>query len=198
MLSDRAGKTDQVVVLPASIEDPNSPPPGLHRIGLLLTCGWIFAFFAALIVAYLWRAQTAIYWEPVQLPGILKISTGVILLSSCTFEAARQFYRKGERPIYYKLMAATTVLTLAFLAMQTSAWVALYQGGVFMMQNPHSSFFYLFTGLHAAHVAGGLVALVMVLVRKSPRREFVNSVAFYWHFLGVLWIALYATLELVP
>ncbi len=198
MLSDRAGKTDQVVLLPASLENPNAPPPGLYRIGLLATCGAIFAFFAALIIAYLWRAQSSTNWEPIDLPGVLRISTLVILLSSGTFEAARRYYRQGERPTYYKLMAATTVLTSAFLVMQTSAWYDLYRRGAYLGQNPHSSFFYLFTGLHAAHVAGGLVALGIVLIRKAPRRELVNMVAYYWHFLGVLWLGLYATLVLVP
>ena len=198
MLSDRAGKTDQVVLLPASLENPATPPPGLYRVGFLLTCGFIFPFFAALIVCYLWRAQSSTNWDPIELPQILKISTAVILLSSVTFESARRYYRVGERPAYYKLITVTTVLTLIFLVLQISAWFDLYRTGAYLGQNPHSSFFYLFTGLHAAHVAGGLVALGIVLARKSPRRELVSMVAFYWHFLGILWIGLYATLVLVP
>jgi len=63
-----------------------------------------------------------------------------------------------------------------------------------MAQNPHSSFFYLFTGLHAVHLLGGLVALFVVVLGRSTKRESVDMVAFYWHFLGVLWIALYAIL----
>jgi cytochrome c oxidase subunit 3 len=198
MLSDRAGKTDQVVVLPASIEDPKATPPGLYRVGFLLTCGFIFPFFAALIICYLWRAQSSTNWDPIELPQILKVSTAVILLSSVTFETARRYYRVGERLAYYKWITVTTVLTVVFLAMQTTAWYDLYKKGAYLGQNPHSSFFYLFTGLHAAHVAGGLVALGIVLARKSPRRELVSVVAFYWHFLLILWIALYATLVLVP
>jgi cytochrome c oxidase subunit 3 len=198
MLSDRAGKTDQVVLLPASIENPAIPPPGLYKIGLAATCGAIFAFFAALVICYLWRAQASTNWEPIELPSILRFSTLVILLSSVSFETARRYYGIGERPSYYKLMVVTTVLTSAFLVMQLAAWADLYQKGAYLGQNPHSSFFYLFTGLHAAHVAGGLVALGIVLFRKSPRRELVNMVAFYWHFLGVLWLGLYATLALVP
>ena len=62
------------------------------------------------------------------------------------------------------------------------------------MQNPHSTFFYLFTGLHAAHLLGGLVALFMVVFGRAKRREMVDVVAYYWHFLGVLWIALFAIL----
>jgi cytochrome c oxidase subunit 3 len=197
MLSDRAEKTSEVVVLPASLGDPSTPPPGLYRVGFLATCGSIFAFFAGLVVCYIWRAQSATYWQPIQLPPILKVSTTVIFLSSVSFEAARRLYRRGERPAYNKLMVLTTILTLGFLGLQISAWVDLFRQGAFLSQNPHSSFFYVFTGLHALHVAGGLVALGIVFAQRSPRREIVNMVAYYWHFLFVLWAGLYATLALV-
>jgi cytochrome c oxidase subunit 3 len=198
MLSDRAGKTSEVVVIPVSLEDPSTPPPGLYRVGFLATCGSIFAFFVGLVVCYLWRAQSATYWAPIQLPPILKLSTTIIFLSSVSFEVARRQYRRGERPAYHKLMAVTATLTLGFLALQTSAWVDLFRQGAFLAQNPHSSFFYIFTGLHAAHVVGGLIALGIVVCQRAPRREVVNMVAYYWHFLFALWVGLYATLALVP
>jgi cytochrome c oxidase subunit III len=197
MLSDRAEKTDQVVILPASIDDPNTPPPGMYRIGFLATCVSIGAFFVALVIAYIWRAQASQNWEPLQLPGILRVSTFVIFLSSISIEAARRVFRRGERPTYHKLMYITAALTLMFLALQTTAWRDLVDRGVYLRHDPHSSFFYIFTGLHAAHVVGGIVALCVLLGTKSPRREVVNMVAYYWHFLFVLWIGLYATLALV-
>jgi cytochrome c oxidase subunit III len=67
--------------------------------------------------------------------------------------------------------------------------------GAYLSQNPHSSFFYLFTGLHAAHLLGGLVALFVVVLGKSKRRELVDVVCYYWHFLGILWLALFAVLR---
>ncbi len=197
MLSDRAEKTSEVVVLKASLGDPSTPPPGLYRVGFLATCGSIYAVIAGLVVCYIWRAQSATYWQPIQLPPILRLSTTVIFMSSVTFEAARRLYRKGERPTYTKLMVITTALTLCFLGLQITAWVDLFRQGAFLSQNPHSSFFYIFTGLHAAHVVGGLVALGIVFTKRSPRREIVNMVAYYWHFLFVLWLGLYATLALV-
>jgi cytochrome c oxidase subunit 3 len=51
----------------------------------------------------------------------------------------------------------------------------------------------MFTGLHAAHLIGGLIALFVVVLGR-PRRETVDTVAYYWHFLGVLWIALFVIL----
>jgi hypothetical protein len=57
LLSDRAGKTSSVVLLPASLEDPSKSPPGMYRLGLLIACGSILAFFTALVVAFYWRSR---------------------------------------------------------------------------------------------------------------------------------------------
>jgi cytochrome c oxidase subunit 3 len=93
------------------------------------------------------------------------------------------------------MLLITACLGAGFLASQVTAWRELVREGVYMAQNPHSSFFYLFTGLHAAHLIGGLVALFVVVLAKSKRRELVDVVTNYWHFLGVLWIALFAVLK---
>ena len=95
LLSDRAGKTSRVVVLPASLEDPSKSPPGMYRLGLLIACGSILAFFAALVVAFYWRSRTPPFWAPITLPRTLWLSTAIILMSSVTFEAARRTYRRG-------------------------------------------------------------------------------------------------------
>jgi cytochrome c oxidase subunit 3 len=195
LLSDRAEKTSQVVVLPASLEDPSKAVPGLYRVGLIAVCISIFVFFFSLILAYYWRSTRPPFWDPVKLPGTLWISTVIILASSVTFEAARRVFRKGLWRLASRLLIVTACLGAAFLAAQLTAWRELMKQGVFMSQNPHSSFFYLFTGLHAAHLIGGLVAMAVVLIGKSKRRELVDVVAYYWHFLGVLWIALFIVLR---
>jgi len=94
LLSDRAGKTSQVVVLPASLEDPSKSPPGMYRLGLLIACGSILAFFVALVVAFYWRSRTPPFWAPITLPRTLWLSTAIILSSSVTFESARRAYRR--------------------------------------------------------------------------------------------------------
>lgn len=195
LLSDRAGKTSSVVVLPASLEDPSKSPPGLYRIGLLIACGSILAFFAALVIAFYWRAHTPPYWAPIKLPRTLWLSTAIILTSSLTFEAARRTYRRGLHHAAARLLVVTACLGAAFLASQLSAWLNLVHRGYYLAQNPHSSFFYMFTGLHAAHLIGGLIALFVVVLGRSTRRESVDVVAYYWHFLGALWIALFVILQ---
>jgi cytochrome c oxidase subunit 3 len=195
LLSDRAGKTDQVVVLPVSLEDPSKSPPGVYRIGLIATCVSIFAFFSALVLAYYWRSTTPPFWDPIQLPSTLWLSTALILASSVTFEIARRVFRKGLWRLASRLLLVTAMLGAAFLASQITAWRELVVKGAYLAQNPHSSFFFLFTGLHAAHLVGGLVALAIVVLGRSKRRELVDVVAYYWHFLGLLWIALFIVLR---
>jgi cytochrome c oxidase subunit 3 len=191
LLSDRAGNTDQVVVLPSALEDPSKSPPGLYRVGLLTACISISAFFIALVIAYYWRKMTPPFWDPVPVPKTLRLSTILILISSATFETARQLFRRGRYRLASHFLLVTASLGAAFLASQLTAWRSLVMHGAFLARNPHSSFFYLFTGLHAAHLIGGLVLLFIVVLGASKRRELVDVATQYWHFLGVLWLALY-------
>ncbi len=196
LVSDRAERTAGVTVLPASLDDPTKAPAGLYRVGLLSICGSIFAFFTALIIAYLWRARTAPFWDPITLPPTLWLSTVIILVSSGVFEAARRMFGRGNHRGASRLFVVTGCLGAAFLSSQITAWRELVRAGAYLSQNPHSSFFYLFTGLHALHLVGGVIALLVLLLRKNPRRELVDMVTYYWHFLGVLWVVLFGTLHL--
>jgi cytochrome c oxidase subunit 3 len=75
------------------------------------------------------------------------------------------------------------------------AWRQLRTDGVYLATNPSSSFFYVFTVLHALHVLGGLGALALVLRRISKRVPLLrvstlSAVAYYWHYMSALWIYL--------
>jgi cytochrome c oxidase subunit 3 len=196
IVSDRASRTDQVVVLPSSLEDPTKAPPGAFRVLIWTLCASISAFFAALMIAYVWRAGTGPYWQPVVFPPVLWLSTAIIALSSVTFETARRVFRRGRPRLALRFLVATAALGLVFLAAQLDAWRELVKQGAYMMDNPHGAFFYIFTGLHAAHLLGGLIALfVLILRRQKRRREVIDVAAYYWHFLGVLWVILFAVLK---
>ena len=82
-----------------------------------------------------------------------------------------------------------------FVAGQYVAWLQLKAQGLYLATNPSSSFFYLFTALHALHVLGGLAGLLLVIWRLSRpvpalRISTLSTVSYYWHFMGVLWIYL--------
>ena len=196
IVSDRAEKTDQVVVLPSALEDSKLAPPGTYRIFLVALLVSIFAFFAALVVAYWYRAVAmAPHWQHLELPPVLWISTVVIAASSATFEIARRVYGRGQWRLASRYLLATVTLGLAFLGCQLTAWKDLVRQGAYLRENPHGSFFYLFTGLHAAHLVGGLIMLFFVMYGRNKRRELVNATCYYWHFLGLLWLGLFEVLR---
>jgi cytochrome c oxidase subunit 3 len=165
---------------------------------------WIALFaitmsFAAFTSALFIR-QASTDWTHIAAPRILFISTAVLLLSSCVMEMSRrefdgasdsQIKDRGKGLI---LLAATLVLGLAFVGGQYLAWRQLAAQGLYLATNPNSSFFYLLTGVHALHVLGGIVALVYLLAklaaRGSVRRNMVNGVVVYWHFMAALWLYL--------
>jgi cytochrome c oxidase subunit 3 len=194
LLSDRAGKTSEVVVLPASTEDPDKAPPGLVRMGLFLACGSMAVLFGSLVFAYYWRKAAPGVWDQVALPQSLWVSTAIILASSVVFEAGRRAYGRGHHPLATHLIWITGFMGLAFLGSQVTAWFGLIANGAYLEQNPYSGFFYVFTALHAAHLLGGLGSLWYVTMSKGRRREIVDAAAYYWHFLGLLWIALFFVL----
>ena len=81
------------------------------------------------------------------------------------------------------------------------AWGELKGRGFLVNTNPDSSFIYLLTAAHAVHLAGGVIALLWAgatsLLRRpvEVRRIAVDITAWYWHFMAVLWIYVFALLE---
>jgi cytochrome c oxidase subunit III len=156
-------------------------------------------------------------WHPIQLPPILFLNTAVLVLSSLTVERARHhIFREIDvieewlglgRPALYRTLpwiGATLALGALFLAGQWTAWLQLSaQGFAFdHSSTPASYFFYVITGLHAAHLLLGLVALAVCLAglglfkRIELRQVAVDATAWYWHTMGLAWVVLFALLVL--
>jgi cytochrome c oxidase subunit III len=100
-------------------------------------------------------------------------------------------------------LGTTIVLGLGFLGGQWLAWNELQARGFFVNTNPNSSFVYLLTVAHALHLTGGVIALAwagVTSLRHKPieaRRVAVDVTAWYWHFMAVLWIYVFALLAFV-
>jgi cytochrome c oxidase subunit 3 len=94
------------------------------------------------------------------------------------------------------------LFSCAFVTGQWMLWQSLYQQGFVVNANPALSFFYIFTGLHAAHVAIGIlawIAAVLVVMRNSPKlKPYIELCAIYWHFLLGLWAVLFILLVSKP
>jgi len=95
----------------------------------------------------------------------------------------------------------TMILGVGFLMGQVLVWNVLRAQGAFRGHNVSSNLFMTFTGLHAAHLAGGLLALLYTSLGQRFRMKFesqrirVEITAWYWHFMGVLWLAIFALLH---
>jgi cytochrome c oxidase subunit 3 len=168
------------------------------KTGIWVAFAAITMSFAALTSALVVRQGAALDWHHITLPPILYFNTLVLLASSLTLELARRrlvharvFESQIAEPMRW--LAITLSLGLLFIAGQYAAWLQLKSEGLYLATNPSSSFFYVFTGVHAAHVLGGLCGLIYIMskLRRSVlRRSTFVAAAQYWHFMDVLWLYL--------
>ena len=179
--------------------------PQHYRIGMWMALAAIAMMFAALTSAYVMRAGTQ-GWHEIALPRLLWLSTALIVASSVTFEVARRALRRGVEGAYRRWLAVSLILGAGFLVSQILAWRQLVAQGIYLASNPHSSFFYLLTGLHGLHLAGGIAGLSYLLWRATrvvatssaatlpKRRAIADAVGIYWHFMDGLWVYIFALL----
>jgi cytochrome c oxidase subunit 3 len=171
-----------------------------RRFGLWLFLGTLSMLFIGFTSAYVVR-RAGTDWAPIPTPGVLWANGAVLLASTVTLEIARRRLRGWDLVGTQGWLALTGALGGLFLVGQLLAWRALGAQGVFLATNPHSSFFYVLSGLHALHLAGGLVwfAVAMWKVRRmsyTPGEDALALFATYWHFLTVLWAYLFVLLFL--
>jgi len=164
------------------------------RFGLLAFLGTVSMLFVGFTSAYIVRRSSA-DWRPIGAPVLLWLNTALLVASSLTLESARRRLSAWDLRAARDRVVATGALGVLFVAGQLLAWRQLAVRGVYLASNPHSSFFYVLTGLHAVHLAGGLVWLTLVLSRfarmtLTPGQDGLRLFATYWHFLGGLWIYL--------
>lgn len=169
--------------------------------GISLGLAAILMFFMALTSAYIVRKGLGGDWQSIRLPRILWLNTLVLVASSFTIERARRHQREGSGLDFQRWWAVTTLLGCLFLVGQVVAWWQLRAAGVFVASNPSSSFFYVLTAAHGAHLVGGILALLYVAARAWRRSRITQGTAaelasVYWHFMDGLWVFLFLLLNL--
>ncbi|MCC6858946.1 MAG: cytochrome c oxidase subunit 3 [Bryobacterales bacterium] len=183
--------------------------PQTHRLGMLLALAGIAMLFIALTSAYVVRQGLGGDWTPMAMPRILLWNTAILLASSFTVEKARRALLARTEGEALRWLLLTLALGVAFLGGQLAAWRTLSARGLFLDTSPHSSFFYVLSGVHGVHVAGGLLALAFPiwsvwsaapgvasfagsagLPAQVRRARWVEAAALYWHFMDGLWIYL--------
>ena len=188
-------------------------------VGTIVWLSSELMFFAALFAAYftiravspgLWAQETAKLNVP-----FASVNTTVLVLSSLTCQLgvfAAERGQVGRTGSVFNVrgwglrewFVLTYVMGAFFIAGQASEYASLIKDGVTIPSSAYGSVFYLTTGFHGIHVTGGLVAFLFVLGRTFMARKFTHEqavsaivVSYYWHFVDVVWIGLFATIYLI-
>ena len=194
--------------------------PNLVAVGTIVWLSSELMFFAALFAMYftarsvqgpkLWHASNDMLNIPFS-----TLNTTVLVLSSVTcqfgvFAAERfQLRRTGSTLDFRKWgmsewFALTFLMGAFFVGGQIYEYANLVAEGLSFSTNAYSSVFYLTTGFHGLHVTGGLIGFLILLARTFKARRFGHSqatsaivVSYYWHFVDIVWIGLFATIYLI-
>ncbi len=187
------------------------------KLGMRLFIVTLAVLFASSILAFLFvrfapsgEQSTESTWSTAGLPPELWLSTALLAASSVALERGFRALRSGGRNRSLRAIRVAGGLALAFLFMQGWCWVRVAGelGIVAAGGEPESAplavwSFIVLTALHALHVIGGLVPFALVLRRIASGRYTASShegllhLRLYWHFLGVVWLALFATLAIL-
>ena len=181
--------------------------PALVNVGTIVWLASELMFFSGLFATYLTLRAATPVWPPLHDTVDAKtvgVATIVLVVSSGTMQLAVREIHRGSLAGFRVWLAMTWALGSIFEGMQIVDYMTR---GFAISQSAYSGAFYVLTGLHFMHVAGGLIAMVFVFSRTyNPRIRFggrrslphVEMLSYYWHFVDVVWIGLYAMIFLLP
>ncbi len=166
------------------------------KFALWIGMGSIMMMFAALTSAYMVRRAGG-NWLEFTVPTIFYYSTLVLILSSVSLHYSYHNFKKRTLGLYKSALILSFILGCTFLALQYLGWVELFSIGIDLKGNPSGAFLYVITGIHAAHILGGLAALTVSIVNAFTLKKFTEKrkINFeltlqYWHFVDILWVYL--------
>ncbi|HEU4918672.1 MAG TPA: heme-copper oxidase subunit III [Candidatus Limnocylindrales bacterium] len=178
---------------------------------ILFICSEVM-FFSGLFAAYFSVRASTTPWpptEPAELaehfnlhaePWFALVLTIILVISSFTCQFAVWAIRRNDRTAFIRNIAVTLILGIVFLIGQIFDYVTL---GFGLSDGVFGTTFYTLTGFHGAHVFGGAIMLSVVLYRglagqfSARHHDAVEATSLYWHFVDVVWIALFSTLYIL-
>ncbi|MBA4168201.1 MAG: cytochrome c oxidase subunit 3 [Chitinophagaceae bacterium] len=152
--------------------------------------------FAGLTSAFIVKGSQP-NWSTVEMPKVFYYSTFVILLSSLTVQLALKAFKERGMKQYRRLITVTAALGIIFIALQFIGFSQLWHSGVDFRGSGAGQFLYIIFGLHALHVLGGVVTLLVMFIKafSSKVRNYnpvsIELASTYWHFVDLLWIYLF-------
>ncbi|SFO13916.1 cytochrome c oxidase subunit 3 [Paenimyroides ummariense] len=171
-----------------------------YKTMLIFAMGSIVMIFAGLTSAYVISKNRPDWLKDFDLPQAFLWSTLVIVLSSVTFHIAKKAIEKNNRSLTSIMLGATLILGLAFVALQFEGFNQVIKAGYFFTGSQSTittSFLYVVVLVHIAHLAGGLISLLIVIYNHYKQKYNASQTlgielsAMFWHFLGFLWLYLF-------
>jgi cytochrome c oxidase subunit III len=162
----------------------------------------IIMLFGGLTSAYV-VAMGKPNFVPVDVPVMFWISAAIIIISSITMNYAVSSAKKDNYQGIKTGVFLTLLLGIGFSVSQFLGWGQLVDQEVFLVGHPAGQYLFLLSGLHLAHLGGGLISLIVVSVYASNKAYSSNNklgleiAAIYWHFLDALWIYLLLFLQFI-
>ena len=186
-----------------AVAPPHDRTPVL-TVGTVVWLASELMFFSGLFAAYFTlRATAEGDWPPADV-HLEVVTSGLftlgLVLSSGTMQLAVRAIARNRLPAFRGWLIATLVLAAGFVANQAHEWSSLEFR---VDSHAYGSAFYVMTGFHGLHVLGGMLGMVILLGRAGSRRfgaadaPAVEMVSYYWHFVDVVWVGLWATLFLL-
>ena len=196
-----------VVAAPSAPVDGGRPGrregPTALSVGVVVWLASELMFFSGLFAAYFTLRASTKPWPPdgVELAtGRTAVATAVLVASSFTMHRAVHVAERGERRLALRWLALTGFLGAAFIANQAFEYA---DASFRISSHAYGSMFFLMTGFHGLHVIGGLgfMAAVAWMVSgrtaRAPVGPTLEVCAYYWHFVDVVWVAMFATIYLL-
>jgi cytochrome c oxidase subunit III len=151
--------------------------------------------FAGLTSAFIVKSNQT-NWVPVAIPKVFWYSTAAIIISSLTVQMALRSFKQREMQQYRMLIGVTLLLGVAFVVLQWLGFQQLWEQNITFKGGGAGQFLYVIFGLHAIHVLGGVITLIVMFIKAfTGRTKLYSSVpvevaATYWHFVDLLWLYL--------
>jgi cytochrome c oxidase subunit 3 len=177
-------------------------PVPLLVVGIVLFLGSELMFFSSLFGMYFTLRAHTQPWTPedVKVDGTRLLFTGILVASSFTMQRALQHIKAGNLAGMRRWIRLSFVMGAVFLGGQTHEWLTL---PFTIHTDAYGSAFYAMTGFHGLHVFAGLVLMLVILGRAAAgaysgeEHAGVEVATYYWHFVDIVWIALFSVLFIV-
>jgi cytochrome c oxidase subunit 3 len=166
-----------------------------HKFTMWVAIGSIVMMFAGLTSAFIVKSNQTNFIQVI-VPKIFWLSTAVIIISSITLQMALRSVKQREMSRYRLLIGLTLLLGVAFLVLQWMGFQQLWDQKITFRGSGAGQFLYVIFGLHALHVIGGVLALIIMFIKAFVGKTKLYSsvpvevMATYWHFVDLLWLYL--------